>query len=417
MQYRAISSALLLALLSPAAYAQVVGTPTGFAAGTTGGGSAEAAAPADIKELAEWLSDDQERVILIDKEFDFTGTEGTTKETGCAPWSDQCSTGAQLAINGANDWCGDKTPADVNYDNAALTALEVGSNKSIVGVGSKGVLKGKGLMLKNNVENIIIQNIHITELNPQYVWGGDALTLNGCDKVWIDHNKFSKIGRQMIVSGYEAAGHVTISNNEFDGKSDYSASCNNQHYWVWLFYGAKDWYTVQGNYLHDVSGRNPHIGTDDSQIVFHAVNNYWSNVGGHSFDVAAGCDILVEGNVFEKVDTPFTEESASGGSHIFNVPSGSESSCSSYLGRDCVANSVTGSGDFTKFDDEEALAGFSGLEKSIVEAKDASTVASDVVANAGVGKLSSSGSSSSGSGAAAGTPVSTPTPTPMKFRA
>ena len=26
-------------------------------------------------------------------------------------------------------------------------------------------------------------------LNPQYVWGGDALTLDGADQVWIDHNK------------------------------------------------------------------------------------------------------------------------------------------------------------------------------------------------------------------------------------
>lgn len=26
-------------------------------------------------------------------------------------------------------------------------------------------------------------------LNPQYVWGGDIITLDGTDNVWIDHNK------------------------------------------------------------------------------------------------------------------------------------------------------------------------------------------------------------------------------------
>lgn len=34
---------------------------------------------------------------------------------------------------------------------------------------------------------LINRNIAITDLNPQYVWGGDAITLNDCDLVWIDH--------------------------------------------------------------------------------------------------------------------------------------------------------------------------------------------------------------------------------------
>lgn len=66
----------------------------------------------------------------------------------------------------------------------------------------------------------------LQELNPQFVWGGDAITLDSTDKVWIDHCKFSLIGRQMIVSGWGAAGHVTISNNEFDGVTSWSAGCN-----------------------------------------------------------------------------------------------------------------------------------------------------------------------------------------------
>jgi pectate lyase len=37
-----------------------------------------------------------------------------------------------------------------------------------------------------SVSNIIIQNIKITELNPHYVWGGDAITIAGADMIWID---------------------------------------------------------------------------------------------------------------------------------------------------------------------------------------------------------------------------------------
>ena len=65
----------------------------------------------------------------------------------------------------------------------------VASDKTILGSGSDGVIKGKGLRMANGVSNIIIQNIHITELNPQYVWGGDAITLAGTDMIWIDHVK------------------------------------------------------------------------------------------------------------------------------------------------------------------------------------------------------------------------------------
>lgn len=81
----------------------------------------------------------------------------------------------------------------------------------------------------------------------------------------------------MIVSGWGAAGHVTISDNEFDGKSTWSAGCNGKHYWTMLLLGEKDFYTIAGNWFHDVSGRTPHIGTDytSSKIVVHAVNNYF----------------------------------------------------------------------------------------------------------------------------------------------
>lgn len=73
----------------------------------------------------------------------------------------------------------------VTYDNAGLNPIEVASDKTIIGDGTSGVIKGKGLRMANGVENVIIQNIRITDLNPQYVWGGDAITLAGTDLIWI----------------------------------------------------------------------------------------------------------------------------------------------------------------------------------------------------------------------------------------
>jgi pectin lyase len=95
----------------------------------------------------------------------------------------------RTAIN-KDDWCGNyqaSAPATpVTYDEAGLDPIIVGSDKTVIGSGSAGVIKGKGLRIVGG-KNIILQNIHITELNPQYVWGGDAVTLEGSDLVWIDH--------------------------------------------------------------------------------------------------------------------------------------------------------------------------------------------------------------------------------------
>lgn len=123
-------------------------------------------------------------VILIDKEFNFIGSEGRKSEAGCRPSSNTCGTKGQDSINGGANWCDASFPkVQVDYDEAAMNPILVASKKSIVGVGSKGILRGKGLRLVNGVSNIIIQNIHITDLNPQYIWGGDAITLAGSDKL------------------------------------------------------------------------------------------------------------------------------------------------------------------------------------------------------------------------------------------
>ena len=46
----------------------VVGKPEGFAAGTTGGGSAACAIPSSVTQLKTWLTDSTARCIVLDKE-------------------------------------------------------------------------------------------------------------------------------------------------------------------------------------------------------------------------------------------------------------------------------------------------------------------------------------------------------------
>jgi pectin lyase len=137
--------------------------------------------PSTTTELKNYLADSSPRVIVLTKTFDFTGTEGTVTESGCAPWGTGST--CQLAINKDN-WCGNYQPnapkvSKITYDKAGVLGMTVGSNKSLIGQGSKGVIKGKGVRIVSNAKNIIIQNVRFTDINPEYVWGGDAITVDG----------------------------------------------------------------------------------------------------------------------------------------------------------------------------------------------------------------------------------------------
>ncbi|TVY55114.1 putative pectin lyase A [Lachnellula cervina] len=368
-------------LLGQAAAVGVVGTAPGFAASTTGGGSATPQYPADITELKTWLTDSTARVIVLDTEFNFIGSEGSVTETGCRPASNTCpDDGGQDAINHA-DWCTNgnagtgATSISVTYDKAGVTPIDIGSNKSLIGIGTSGVIKGKGLRVANGAENVIIQNIHITDLNPQYIWGGDAITIAGSDLIWVDHCKISLIGRQMFVAGTTASNRVTLSNNEFDGVTSWSATCDGHHYWAIYLTGSSDLVTMKGNYIHHTSGRGPKI---QSNTLLHAVNNYWYAVSGHAFDIGAGGYVVAEGNVFQNVVTPLLEKLGS----LFASPSTSaNTACDAYLGHNCQLNAFGSSGTFVGTD-TDFFSDFSG--KTIASADAAS---SSIASSAGVGVI------------------------------
>ncbi|KXH43416.1 pectin lyase [Colletotrichum simmondsii] len=363
------------ALAQQAAAVSVTGTPEGFASGTTGGGSATAVTPTTNDELVSYLGDSSARVIVLTKTFDFTDEDGTATETGCAPWG--TASACQVAIN-KDSWCDNyqsSAPSvSVTYNKAGLNPIKVASNKSIIGSGSKGVIVGKGLRIAG-AENVIIQNIKIENINPKYVWGGDAITLDTTDNVWIDHVTTSKIGRQHLVLGTSASGKVTVSNSEFDGQSDYSATCDGYHYWVNYFAGSSDTITYMNNYIHHFSGRAPKV---NGNSFVHALNNYWSDSTGHGFEVTSGGYVLAEGNVFSNVATVIE---AGGDGATLAITSSNAADCSSKMGRSCQANSFSSSGTFTGTD-TSVLNKFGSAD--IPDAVAASSVSSS---SAGYGKI------------------------------
>lgn len=133
---------------------------------------------------------------MIDKEYNFLTVEGKTSGPGCVPTSNTCGAKGQNALNGPN-WC---NPADKTYTYYVSPGkpIDIKSNKSLVGVGSKGVIRGKGFRIVNGAKNIIIQNVHITVIYPSKFVGkhanigrtsthnisGEVMLFNFLDQTW-----------------------------------------------------------------------------------------------------------------------------------------------------------------------------------------------------------------------------------------
>ncbi|KAL2890633.1 putative pectin lyase F [Ceratocystis lukuohia] len=380
--FRAVLCALA-AVTSTVHAAGVVGRPQGFAKDTTGGGDLAPISPADINELKEWLTDAEPRVILLEKEYNFIGSEGICKDCDCCiPNSNTCGSSGQNAIDVIN-WCKDAPKIKCTYNNE--TRIDVASNKTLIGLEDKGVLRGVGLRFTSGASNIIVQNVHITELNPEYIWGGDALSMTDCDNIWIDHVKISLVGRQMISMGFESSGRVTISNTEFDGRTSWSASCDGHHYWTILGMGTKDHVSFYGNWIHHTSGRGPDLGKDS---VWHLFNNYWSDVSGHALSVFPEPSVFVEGNVFESVKYPNYRTGCTG---MFTVNETTAQTCETTLGRQCMENQVSSdSGPLTlqTADNTTTLEIYKKIVDFELEITSPDKVKDSVMANAGIGKLS-----------------------------
>ena len=339
-------------------------SPMGFAAGVTGGAGGEVVTVSTADQLVHELcrtmaasgcTDNAPRTIRIESTIAFTSSS-LTPVAGCltpntATPALTCTAPRQREIMlTAQEWqkpyCDGQAKSTYGYDPVGTGGVRVGSNKTLLGVGANAGIKGRGLLLKQGVANVIIRNIAITDINEGKVWGGDALTINDATGVWIDHDRFARIGRQLLVTGDGTAtakvDNLTISNNEFDGRTDYSIDCNSRHYWNILLY-SNGRVTMVGNWLHDFDGRAPKIISQGAGAIVQVVNNLFENSGGHALDYEGDPTlVLLEGNQFLNVPSPVagSGDPAHRGKlfGIYTPTTSATASCTAAIGRPCSAN-------------------------------------------------------------------------------
>ncbi|KAL6703440.1 hypothetical protein ACN47E_009699 [Coniothyrium glycines] len=349
----------------------VKGKPVGFAAGVTGGGNVAAVYPTNIADLKKYLTSKDPQVIVIDRVYNFAGSEGKKTFKACNAYPCTPESGGQALLNTLNACT--KPTYDVEIDLAAYQGINVQSQKTLIGKNG-ATLNGKGLRL-TSVSNVIIQNVKITNLNPKYVWGGDAISISGSSDIWIDHVETSQTGRQHYSFGQDANARVTISNSFVNGKTTNSASCDGHTYWGEEMVAKSESITWFQNYVYMTSGRSPAL---SGGTLLHAVNNVFDDNSGHLIEGGeAAARGIFEGNVFKGIKT--TLNSGFKGK-LFSATAKNVDLCSSAFGRKCEANSYSNAPEINRAD-TNFFGDYKGL--TIVKAAAASSIASSVPKSAG----------------------------------
>ncbi|GAA2787763.1 pectate lyase family protein [Saccharopolyspora taberi] len=170
--------------------------------------------------------------------------------------------------------------------------VRVGSDKTIAGVGTTGVLTGGGLSIRQ-ANNVIVRQLTISGS------GDDNINVEESTNIWIDHNDLSRAadGALDIKS---ASDNVTVSWNHFHdqdknallGHSDDNEGQDNGKLRV----------TYHHNWFDGTNQRNPRVRFGNPVHVF---NNYYNDIGSYGVASTMNAGVLVERNSFENVADPF----------------------------------------------------------------------------------------------------------------
>ncbi len=172
------------------------------------------------------------------------------------------------------------------------SVVQIGSNKTIIGVGSNSGFTGSGLEVEGGNHNVIFQNLVIS-----FAVGQACIRIHDGNHIWIDHNTLftdRNHGADFydgLINITKGSDDVTVSWNilrdDFEtsliGASDSDGSLDKGHEKV----------TFHHNWFLNDTERTPSLrfGTG------HVYNNYFQNVtdGIHS---RMGAQMLIENNVF-----------------------------------------------------------------------------------------------------------------------
>lgn len=291
--------------------------------GTTGGGSWEAAKtksfsnvywfkPADfsggnraasLKAVASALSGVEARIVLFEAgnyDFSLASPKAVTSCQG------KCSNGASYTE--VDGFCNcSATSCTTNGYQDATASIDLGSNKTIIGLGSGATFSHLMMRAVRN-GNLIFRNLAYTKLPGDVRAWDDALLFYPADHVWIDHVSFSGFGRgSVVLSGtrvtagntegdfytYRDAGWMTFSWLAIDASELWR--CSGTEDSPYPFFTTNDpGLTFEHTHFKYGGGRNPAIDGEGA----HFINTAWEKVK-DGLDGRGNAKLRVEGCYFD----------------------------------------------------------------------------------------------------------------------
>ena len=173
-------------------------------------------------------------------------------------------------------------------------SVSVGSNTTVVGLGTNAAITGGQLTL-SGVTNVIIRNLTLSSTGDF-----DSIRIvNGTTRVWVDHCTFDGVG-DGAVDVTHASDNVTVS------------WCRFIHTAKTSLVGADDAATSDAGKLH-VTYHHNWFGEGATERMpsvrygrVHVFNNYYSHVSTlGSINFRVGSEVRIENNYFDGVDKPW----------------------------------------------------------------------------------------------------------------
>jgi pectate lyase len=301
--------------------------PVGFAEGTIGGAEAAPELVSTWEDLEVLASSDTPATILLAEGVHDLRLEGAELES-----IDVCritcpENPARTFYDASNAACAGGTEA-VQTD---ARVLQLGSNKTLLGLGRGAAVRGVGFDVGAS-ENIIVRNLAVYDINRSLLEAGDAFTLQGARRFWLDHVTIKWVS-DAFADILDGAADVTLSHVLFDGGT--AGECNGQEHWAVTLEDTRA--TIHHTRFDQVSGYAPYA--DGPMARVHLFNNVYSNSADWTLGSACAAQVLVEGSVFENVEAVARIVTCSdlGERGLINVVSGSnlfQDGSAQYIGGD-----------------------------------------------------------------------------------
>ncbi|WP_335987216.1 RICIN domain-containing protein [Glycomyces sp. MUSA5-2] len=181
--------------------------------------------------------------------------------------------------------------------------IPVGSDKTVIGVGTSGQIVGGGFFLGTGTNNVIIRNLTIRDtLMADDDPGDDAYDYDGiqmdtASNVWIDHNRIYNMNDGIIDSRKDTT-NLTVSWNELGP--------GNKSFGIGWTENVTARITIHHNWIHGTNQRNP---STDNVALAHLYNNYLQDISGYGNYARGSTKMVLENSYFDNVNDPYYPDS------------------------------------------------------------------------------------------------------------